>query len=76
MSVATDIQTAFTVAEGALDALGLDDLAGLAKVVDGFGQLVAKAIASKQVNAPVEIAAADIAADIAEDAKFGKVPSA
>jgi hypothetical protein len=73
MSVATDIQTAFTVAEGALDALGLDDLA---KVVDGFGQLVAKAIASKQVNAPVEIAAADIAADIAADAKFGKVPSA
>ncbi len=73
MSTATDIITILENVTGAvLEAMGETELAKVLQAGEKFVADIAAALEAKKVNLPVQVAAADIAADVAEDAKFPK----
>ena len=73
MSTATDIITILeTITSDLLETMGEGELAKLLQAVEKLVSDVVAAIEAKKVNLPVQVTAADIAASIAEDQKFGK----
>jgi len=74
MTVQDDITAAAALIKSALSSLGLAELTPLIGLGLDIEQAIASAISAKQPNLSVAVAAADIAADVAETDKFGKVP--
>jgi len=73
VSTATDIIGLIeTVTTDVLDAMGQTELAALLQAAEKLVLDVTVSMQQKTINLPVQVAAADIAADVAEDQKFPK----
>ena len=73
MSTVTDVITILeTVTGDVLQAMQQTELASLLQAAEKLAGDVAAAIQARTPNLPVEVATADITADIVEDQKFPK----
>lgn len=73
MSTATDVIAILeTVTNDVLQVMGQTELAKLLQAAEKLAADVAAMVQARTPNLPVEVAAADIVADLAEDAKFPK----